>query len=132
MVEQAKPRVIVYDDHSYYEGHDSVYLGYVKKAAQNNGWQALGFDDLESAVEEFDDTSKALVTILSTTGIIESIAKPLFEKSESLFIPRAVIAKNSLINLSVRRGSSDIAINISKEKDIPLRISSWLISIEAS
>jgi hypothetical protein len=126
------PRVLIFDDSVHYNADPSVYLSLASDTAKSCGWQPMAYDDLGIAIDDFDESSRGLVTILSITGIHEGIAQPLFERSTELKIPKALITATLLSDDLVRSGSLDANIKMKPRRDVPVRLRSWLMMISSS
>ena len=119
-MEQEKLRVLIFHPNEY-------HLGRTKETVQESKWLPMPYDDIDAAIEDFDEQVGALITtLLHKKDVLASEDFPAMELialSNGLHVPRAMISHSKGAQRFVRN-ESDIVIppNLSVQN----KIAKWL------
>lgn len=127
-----KPHLLIYDDGRFYNGEESIHFENARQGAELAGWLPLGYDVLDIAVEDLDQTISGLVAVVSRPGMREGHSQPLFDRAAELNVPKAVIASTFGTSDIIRPGSVDILIKGAPQQYVPKRLKTWLNIVGAS
>lgn len=127
------PRVLIVAEPNHRVSIDSIRGG-----AERAGWQAIPFDNIELAIEEFDISINALITELGVNDRLPHRVygwlpqSRLLDISDYQGVPRALISSHPLAKRYIRPNSSDEIIPKSGPEGLSPKVAQWLINLYKS
>jgi len=118
--------VVIFED-----SRDSVYREFAQEAAERAGWEHQTFDRPYPATDAITQETDAVITALGIQGSVftDHPATPIFDRTDTLLIPRAIYSGHPWASDLVRSAFPDILIPKTEPELIVERLSAWLLML---